>query len=71
MADYTDAALRGATVRLNDGEVVVISYVPAGEEGWLDPVIRAWDIYGDALHWELDGSDLGGNDAVDIVEILE
>jgi hypothetical protein len=69
MTDYTEAALRGATVRLNDGEVVVIGYVRAGEDGWIDPVIISWCDHDDYMTWDLAGTALGHG--ADIVEIVQ
>ena len=68
MTNYTQAAQRGARVRLSDGEVVAIDYVPAGQDGWIDPVIITWCDHDDYMTWDLTGTALG-HDA-DIVEVV-
>ena len=70
MADYTEAAMREATVRLADGNEVEIFYNPAGQNGWLDDVIGAYDPFtDDIVYWGTDGIGLTHNN--DIVEIIE
>ena len=68
MFDYTEAAQNNARVRLTDGEIYEIEYVPSGVDGWKVPVIRAWDIHDDPLHWDLNGTGLGHSDH--IVEVM-
>lgn len=68
MTDYTEAALREATVRLADGSEWCVHFVPAGTDGWNIPVIRAFDIV-DTQIWNTDGTALSAD--ADIVEIVE
>ena len=70
MTDYTELAIREATVRLADGTEVDIFYNPAGHNGWLVDVIGAYDPYIDeVIYWGTDGGGLGHTN--DIVEKLE
>lgn len=69
MADYTEAALNEATVRLADGSEVDIFYNPAGHNGWLVGVIGAYEPRTDGvIYWGTDGIGLGHDN--DIVEIM-
>ena len=68
MTDYTEAAMNEATVRLADGSEWSIHYVPAGTDGWNDPVIRAYDYGDDVMYWDTDGWALSAD--ADIVEIV-
>lgn len=69
MFDYTTTALNEATVRLSDGSEWSIHYVPAGTDGWNEPVIRAYDYGDEVLYWDTDGYALSADS--DIVEIVE
>ncbi len=68
MGDYTDAARRQEVVRLSDGSEWTIHLIPAGVDGWLDPVICAYGWADNNLFWDMDGRAIG-HDA-DIVEIV-
>jgi hypothetical protein len=68
MTDFTEAALNEATVRCSDGSEWFISLVPAGEDGWIDPVICGHDLGGVYIHWDVNGRALCAGDT-DIVEI--
>jgi hypothetical protein len=69
MIDYTEAALNEATVRLSDGSEVEIFFNPAGQNGWLEAVIGAYDPHtDDVIFWDLNGRSLGYDDH--IVEIV-
>ena len=69
MTDYAEAARREATVRLSDGREIEIFFNPAGENGWLDDVIAAYDPHTDDLiYFGTDGIGLGHN--TDIVEVM-
>jgi hypothetical protein len=68
MTDYTEAALRESTVRCSDNSEWFVTYVPAGQDGWLVPVIRAYDYNDDTIHWNTDGTALSAD--ADIVEVL-
>jgi hypothetical protein len=65
MFDYTTAALNEATVRLYDGSEVEIFYNPAGQNGWLEAVIGAYDpLTDDVIYWDLNGRSLGHDDHI-------
>lgn len=68
MTDYTEAALRESTVRCSDDSEWGVTFVPAGEDGWLVPVIRGYDYIGEAVYWNTDGTRLCAD--ADIVEVL-
>ena len=70
MTDYTQAAQNKATVLLADGSTCAIHYVPAGRDGWIDPVIRAYDYNDVTMYWNTDGTALCADDA-DILEVWE
>jgi hypothetical protein len=69
MTDYTEATLRGATVRLSDGSTVEAVFNPAGTNGWLNDVIVAWTDHDDYMTWNINGQALCAGDP-DIVEVL-
>lgn len=53
---------------LRDGTVVRPIAIPAGQDGWLDSVIIAFDEYDDQMVWNEDGTSMESSD-LDIVAL--
>jgi len=70
MTDYTEAARRNANVRCSDGSEWFVDYIPAGRDGWIEPVICGHYYNGVYMHWDANGRALCAGDP-DIVEIVE
>lgn len=69
MTNYTEAAQRESIIRCSDGSEWFITFVPAGSEGWLVPVICGYDYAGDTVYWNTDGTALCAD--ADIVEVVK
>lgn len=69
MTDYTEAARHESNVRCADGSEWFITYIPAGSEGWLVPMICGHDYADGTVYWNTDGTALCAD--ADIVEVVQ
>jgi len=70
MTDYTEAAQGESIVRCSDNSIWFATFVPAGTDGWIEPVICGHDYIDTCVYWSVNGRALCAGDP-DIVEVVE